>query len=146
MKLKTPIFLILLITFPFCFSCGDDDDTSQEYIEYTQPECVSDIIYNYDLHLEGDGNPETQETTLPEQLTDADWGLKATVCEQAGYDLNAYAGESVFLTKYSITETCNGEPLYLWVITKDNECICPYKTVREGSGLAPGVYAVDRCE
>ena len=130
----------------FCFSCGDGDNDSQRYSQYAQPDCVSEIINNYDLHLEGDGNPDTQETTLPEQLTDANWGLKATVCEQAGYDLNAYAGESVLLTKYNITETCYGEPLYLWVITKDDECICPYKTVREDSGIAPGVYAVDSCE
>lgn len=143
MKLNTVPFFILLIMAIVCISCSDDDDS---HSTYTPPDCVSEIINYYDLHLEGDGNPETQETTLPEEFTDANWSLKASVCEQAGYNLYDHAGENVLLTNYTITETCYGEPLYLWVITKDDECICPYKTVREDSEAAPGVYAVDSCE
>jgi len=139
MKLTPLLYLILLIVASFCFSCGDDDNAIQE-------DCISEVINNYGLHLEGDGDPVTEETTLPDQLTDANWGLKAIVCEQGGYDLNAYTGQRISLTKYRIIEICDGEPLYLWILTNEDECICAYKTVREDSSAAPGVFAVEGCD
>jgi hypothetical protein len=88
---------------------------------------------------------------LPQQFTDANWGLKETICEQAGYALIPYAGQSVTLAQYSVVEkyyspatpALPGERLYLWIVAKDQTSICGYFTVREGSTLTPGVFAVN---
>jgi hypothetical protein len=94
------------------------------------------------LGFETTGEATVQTVDLPSQLDDANWGLKAMVCQEGGYDLYFYAGETVTLTSVDITETCQGEALRLWVVSKDEDIICVYKTVREGSGAAPGVWSV----
>lgn len=127
------LFVSLLIT-----GCG-----SNENAPTSQP-IGSDIIQKYNFHIEGE--PTTIITTLPQQFNDANWGLKELICEQAGYSLTPYAGESITLIKFNITgrdEMFPNEPLYLWVVAKDQTSICGYLTVREQSGLIPGVFAVN---
>jgi hypothetical protein len=94
------------------------------------------------LGFDTTGEATVETIDLPSQLDDANWGLKAIVCQEGGYDLYFYAGETVTLTSVDITETCQGEPLRLWVVSKDEDIICVYKTVREGSSAAPGVWSV----
>jgi hypothetical protein len=90
------------------------------------------------------GNPQMLSATLPTVLaTDANWGLKATVCQQAGYDLTALAGKTVCLLEQDIVETCQGIPSSAWVVMSDGAVACVYKTVRQGFATAPGVYAAN---
>lgn len=109
----------------------------------------ADIIQKYNFHIES--GPMTVTATLPQQFTDANWGLKEGLCQQAGYDLTPYAGQNVSLIHFNLTEKyyhpaipgTTGEPLYLWVVAKDQTSVCGYLSVRESSGLTPGVFAVN---
>jgi hypothetical protein len=109
----------------------------------------SDIIKQYNFHIES--GPTTTTITLPQEFSGPDWGLKETICEQAGYSLVPYAGQSVTLAQYNVEEKyylpttpeLPGEPLYLWIVAKDQTSICGYLTVREGTNLASGVCALN---
>jgi len=82
--------------------------------------------------------------TLPLDLAaDANWGLKATVCQQAGYDLSALAGKPVCLLGQDMTDRCQGNPATAWVVMNNGVVACVYKSVRQGYGAAPGVYAAN---
>ena len=90
------------------------------------------------------GNPQMFSATLPAVLaTDANWGLKATVCQQAGYDITPLAGKTVCLFGQDTTEMCQGMPSTAWVVMNNGAVACVYKTVRQGFGAAPGVYAAN---
>jgi hypothetical protein len=101
------------------------------------------VIQQYNFQTEGD--PQNGSFMLPAELTDANWGLKEIICREASYDLSPYAGQTVSYMRYSLREkyTYFDEPLYLWILMKDNACICAFASVREGSGLIPGVFAVN---
>ncbi len=134
MKLNFSYLLLAVLL----FGCGTDtkDLNPNEQIALK-------VIQQYNFQTEGE--PQMSDGTLPSELTDANWGLKEIVCQQAGYDLTPYAGQTVSLMRYSLREeyTPVDEPLYLWIVIKDNSCICAYATVRENSGLIPGVFAVN---
>ncbi len=123
--------------------CGSTSSDSS-----SQP-AGAEIIQKYDLQVESQLTVTT--LTLPQQFTDANWGLKEQLCQQAGYDLMPYAGQDVSLVKYSVTEKfyhpSNPEigalPLYLWVVAKDQTSVCGYFSVREGSNFVPGVFALN---
>lgn len=134
---KTSSFILLfgLIASLSIIGCGS---TSNDPL----PDPIgSDIIQQYDFHVEGE--PTTTSLTLPQAFDDANWGLKEITCKEAGYSLIPYAGESVTAVKYNITEKYASEPLYLWVLAKDQTSVCGYLSVREGSTLTPGVFAVN---
>ena len=99
------------------------------------------VLQGWGRHIAG--IPSTNELTLPQQLTDANWGLKRIKCEAGGYDLTPYAGGAVSAVTYGIAETWYGEPLNAWVLIKENTCICAYITVRQESNAAPGVFAIN---
>jgi hypothetical protein len=80
--------------------------------------------------------------TLPLQLGDAQWGPKAEACRAGGYDLGSAAGTEVLLTRAEISQTCQGQPAMIWVVTRGESVICAYKTVTPDSSMAPGVWAV----
>ena len=108
----------------------------------SDPQPTSSItIQQYTLHYTGE--PISSTITLPQQLNDANWGLKETTCEQVGYTLLPYAGENITSIKYSIIETYGSEPLYLWVLEQNQTTICAYLTVRESSTLTPGIFALN---
>jgi len=130
--MRLAIYCALLVV---CLvGCGSDTNRSRD------EQVALSVIQKYNLHTEG--APQTDVYTLPQEFNDANWGLKETVCQQAGYDLTPFAGQTVSLMRYSILEKYNGDPLYLWILTKENTCICAYTSVREGSGLVPGIFPV----
>lgn len=89
------------------------------------------------------GQPEQIKLKLPSILSDANWGLKKIVCEEGGYNLSAYAGQTVLLTQYLTNEVYgNTEPLNVWVISSGGQVVCVYKTVTENSTMEPGVFSV----
>jgi hypothetical protein len=129
------LFFSLLI-----IGCGSGSST---------PAIGSDIITHYNFHVESE--PTTTTFLLPQQFNDANWGLKENLCEQAGYSLIPFAGQSVSLVRYDLVEKYfgpavpvgAGEPLYLWIVAKDQLSICGYLSVRENSSLIPGVFALN---
>jgi hypothetical protein len=87
------------------------------------------------------GSAQTSNATLPAVLaTDANWGLKADVCRQAGYDITVLAGKTVCLAAQDINQTCQGNPATVWVMMSNGAVACVYKAVRQGYGSTPGVY------
>jgi hypothetical protein len=90
------------------------------------------------------GNPQMLSATLPTGLaTDPNWGLKATLCKQAGYDLTELAGKTVCLFEQDVNQMCQGIPGTAWVVMNNGAVACVYKTVRQGFGINPGVYAAN---
>ena len=88
------------------------------------------------------GAPQTLDVTLPTTLpTDDNWGLKATVCQEGGYDITPLAGKTVCLVGQDISQTCQGAPARVWVLMDNGAVRCVYKAVRPGVVLAPGVYS-----
>ena len=82
--------------------------------------------------------------TLPAVLaTDANWGSRVTVCQQAGYDITALAGKTVCLLGQDMAQMCQGIPATAWVVMNNGVVACVYKTVRPGFDTAPGVYAAN---
>jgi hypothetical protein len=96
------------------------------------------------LGLTAAGASQTLNATLPAVLaTDDNWGLKATVCQQAGYDMTPLAGKTVCLLGQDMTQMCQGIPATAWVVMNNGAVACVYKAVRPGFRLAPGVYAAN---
>lgn len=139
--MKNSSHFVLLFVLSICLlimGCGSSSPPpTSQYVGYLG----SDIIQKYNFHVEGD--PTITSLTLPQQFTDANWGIKENVCAQTGYSLIPYAGESISAIKYAITEKYLSEPLYLWILAKDQIGICSYLSVRENSNAAPGVMAVN---
>lgn len=95
------------------------------------------------LNMVTTGQPTQTEMQLPSDLSGPNWGLKAIVCQEGGYDIPAYAGKAVLLTSYPINQVYDGkEPLQVWVITSGNKIVCVYRSVREGSTLVSGIFSV----
>ena len=92
--------------------------------------------------LTAEGFPQTLSDTLPATLaTDTNWGLKAAVCQQGGYDITPLAGKSICLLEQDITQRCQGNPASVSVLMDNGAVACIYKTVRKGFGATPGVYS-----
>lgn len=146
--MKKSSYLILPVVLSFCLliiGCGSLSSPPSSHVGYSE----SDIIHKYNFHIEGE--PTITAITLPQQFTGANWGLKEILCQQAGYELTPYAGQSITLIKYSITEKyyhpnipeSSGEPLYLYILAKDQISIGGYLAVRENSLLTPGGFALN---
>ncbi len=108
------------------------------------PEAGSAILKKLDmLGIVVVGQSSQQDIILPPVLSDANWGLKNEICQQSGYNLSSYAGKSVKLISYNIEEKYKNEPLAVWVVVSDETIACIYKTVRQDSSMAPGVFPVN---
>jgi hypothetical protein len=148
--------IICCIVFLLCFTiagCGDDIFTQNQ--QPAKDPIVTEVITKYHFHTTGE--PQTQEVTLPQELNDANWGLKEYLCQQAGYDLAPFAGQTVAVVRYPILERYYGEPLYLhsgdslyhygvplnlWIVETENTAICAYTADSGEFGSDPGVYPV----
>jgi len=146
-EMKTRQTLIILgfvsvLVLPGCDSDGNENDNKSEPVDKNEvSETVLDELESLGIKTSGDA--EIMQSTLPEELNDANWGLKSEVCKEGGYDLDPYAGQTVTLTSFDIPQSCDGELLRVWVVTKNDVVICVYLTVREDSSAAPGVYSVN---
>jgi hypothetical protein len=95
------------------------------------------------LGLTAPGSPQTSNFTLPAGLMDGGWDLKASVCQQAGYDITSLAGKTVCLLGQDMTQKCQGIPATAWVVMNNGAVACVYKADRQGFGPLPGVYAAN---
>ena len=122
------IVILNSLLFIACHSSSSDSSSS----------VGADIIQKYNFHVEG--QPTSTNLTLPQQFTDANWGLKQGVCQQAGYDLTLYAGQDITVIKYAMLEKFSNDPLSLFVLAKDQAVICGYLAA---SNLIPGIIVVN---
>jgi hypothetical protein len=131
MKKIVLISLLFFSVFLLSIGCNGKDNRLADSITIQQYR----FYYN--------GEPTTSTLTLPQELNDAQWALIKNSCEQTGYSLDSYVGQNITSIKYSIIETYLNEPLYLWVLEKNQITICAYLSVRENSTAAPGVFALN---
>jgi hypothetical protein len=88
------------------------------------------------------GSVQTSNATLPAVLaTDANWGLKADVCRQAGYDITPLAGKTICSVSQDMTQLCQGLPAGVTVLMNSGSVACIYKHIRTGVMIAPGIWS-----
>lgn len=80
------------------------------------------------------------ETTLPAELTDANYGPKQEACRAAGYDLSAAGGAQVLFSGVEV-DRCG----MVWIVTRGAEVVCAYGSVGPRSSAAPGIWAIGTC-
>ena len=131
-------------------TCNQDAGTSDAPVADAQggtaiaPGCDLDVAWKAiaAAGLTSMGFPQTLNDTLPATLaTDTNWGLKATVCQEGGYDITPLAGKPICLLEQDITQRCQGNPASVSVLMNNGAVACIYKTVRKGFGATPGVYS-----
>ena len=125
----------------FLNSCNDEDHLGN----------VDDVVVEEleRLSVDTTADAEISEVQLPDDLdATANWGLKAIVCEEGGYDLYPFAGKTVTLTMVDIKGTCQDEKIRIWVVSEEDIIAGAYITTREGSSMVPGVWSVNsgNCE
>ncbi len=100
------------------------------------------------LSISTASNAIVQEITLPVEFNDANWGLKAIMCKDGGYDLTPFAGQVVNLTSVNIDGTCSGEEITIWIVSTSEQIAGAYISVREDSHLVPGIWPAnaDNCQ
>lgn len=131
--MKTKIIGILMVgtlLITLICGCGSSNSSNTQSVG-------ADIIQKYNFKTIG--QPTTTAITLPQQFTDANWGLKQMTCQQAGYDLTPFAGQDITAVQYNIAETYFGASLTLIVLAKDPTSICGYVV----DGSVPGIHPVN---
>src|SRR5664280_435526 len=62
------------------------------------------------------GSASVQTIDVPSTLTGANWGAKALICQQGGWDLTRCGGKSATFTSFdSSTPSLNSKPMTIWV-------------------------------
>jgi len=84
---------------------------------------------------------EFAETLPTDLMATSSWGTKVGPCRAGGYDLTASAGHDVRLLRYAIDQRERDEALYAWVVLDGDAVACVFRSVREDSEMAPGVFA-----
>jgi hypothetical protein len=112
------------------------------YICQAAPGCDVDVAMKTiaGLGLTTVGSAQTLNATLSATLTDDNWGLKATACQQGGYDITALAGQTICLVQQGISRVCAGAPDTAWVLMSTGAVKCVYESATTG---VPGIYPVN---
>lgn len=84
---------------------------------------------------------EHTETVPADLMAGAMWGTRVGPCRAGGYDLSTAAGREVRMLRYEIDDVIRDERLYAWVVLDGDRVACVFRSVREDSEMAPGIYA-----
>lgn len=126
-------------SYRWCQPIADSNDA--EANKDTSPDNISSELRK--LNIQITGSAKSIELTLPQTLSDANWGMKQVVCREGGYDLASYAGKTLFFTYYPTNEVWNNsEPLNVWIVTIGDKIACVYKAVGENSQVALGIFSI----
>lgn len=108
---------------------------------------VNDVVVaEFDrLGVQPTNSSEIKSITLPENLhEDAHDEFITRICDQGGYDLNPYAGQTLTLTNVNIKGRCDDRySIRVFVLSTDETIACAYFAIREGSSAAPGLWPVN---
>jgi hypothetical protein len=103
---------------------------------------IESELKNLDIPIVG--RRKQQPVSLPTDLNKtAGWGVPNVVCKKAGYNLEAYAGQTLLQTYYPVRKFYRNEPLNVHILSKDDTVVCVYFAVRRGSTLVPGVFSIN---
>jgi hypothetical protein len=140
MKLKQIIFNQLIPLYIAITVVGCAGDNENNHIENVDLEVIDELQR---LAVETTADAEVQEITLPEEFNDANWGLKDIICEDGGYDLISYSGQTLTLTSVDIEGSCDNEIIKIMVLSEPGFVVCAYFAYRGNAPLAPGLWSVD---
>ena len=87
------------------------------------------------------GSPSVGTVDLPSSLTGPDYGVKASACQQSGWDLSQCAGQSATFTSYDTGTTDQWGSITAWVVSIGSKVCCVY----ESDDSNPGILAAP-CE
>ncbi len=137
--------LILTLTLTLITGCSSVNDNSESKGDENNLGHVDRVVADelHRLSVSTTSAASVQKITLPTELNDANWGLKATICKSGGYDLEAFAGEGVNLTSVDIDGSCSGEEVTLWIVSTTDQIAGAYLTVRSDSQTAPGIWPIN---
>ena len=99
---------------------------------------ASTLATQYGLHLQG-GALRVVHDTLPRRFRMGAWYYYQDASLKGGFDLRPWAGKSVTLTSYALSETHNGHPARLWTVRLGDRIIGAYIAV---DGETPGIYGL----
>jgi hypothetical protein len=144
--------IILLLA---CVSCGDDTDSkSRELTLEYNSQVVMDEIERFNAEypeyaITVQSEIETKEVIMTSSQDNAGEALTKIICEEGGYDIAGYTGETAYLSEYDIGEDCGDVDLHLVAFSDGASCICLHTLWAndEGYHSAPGVENVfSRCQ
>lgn len=133
LKKATFTFSFLLLTFNFASAKSP----------YLVPPCVYEELKRHDI-VQTSKPSFVKDTIKTEYLNGPNWGLKKSVCEDAGYSLDSVIDKEVLLVNFEIKEKWRDESLEVWAVTYNQSCLCLYKTVGKNSAMAPGIMSVKK--
>ncbi len=129
-----------IILFVFCFfliGCQTVDDSH-----------IRSELENKGISVKG--HPEIYHEILPTNFSDLPWALIHSTCEQGGYDLMPYAGQSVTSYSYQSNDVYglgkSKAVLTVEVMTQLNNIICVHygqDWEKTRYPLIPGILAVN---
>lgn len=128
----TALKRICIILLFVCASCGDDTDSNTKGVNEYKSQVVMDEIDRFnaaypEYAITIQSEIETEELIIPENLDDVGgWSIVNAICEEGGYGITGYTGETVFLSEYDIGEDCGELKLNLIAISNGNSCPCLY--------------------
>ena len=141
MKRRILGFTLMLLALSGCAPSGAPTAPPESASAPSVSARSSAVAQAHGLHITG--GAVVIDTALPGRLDDANWGPKAAVSRDAGFDLAPLAGRSVVLARYAVSERYGREPLYLWLVENGDRVVGAYLSVRERSTLTPGVFSLD---
>ncbi|WP_129128291.1 hypothetical protein [Geomonas oryzae] len=126
--------LLLFFYFMFMFGGCGSDSLDALPVGY-------DIVAKYNLSVVG--GPTKYSVTLPQQINDANWGLKEILCQEAGFSLIEFSGQEISMIQYHLSDLYWGQPLDLIVLASGETTVCGYLSLRD-SAQVPGLLGLNR--
>ena len=83
------------------------------------------------------GVPSEQLIDIPSELTGPNWSIKASNCEQGGWDLSQCAGHTATFTSVNTGTTTGSGTLTAWVVTLGSTVCCVYESDESDPGIYP---------
>lgn len=139
------ITITVVIVFLLCgavlLGCAPGSAGSSEFTG------VERVAAQYDLHLVGE--PSISDAPVPEDLDTVPWGYLVIAMEDAGYDLDPYAGSTLTAYRCPLEETQDGLALTLHVFEADGEVVGAYLSLTADDPIdqpIPGVMSLNQLD
>lgn len=120
-------------------ACASASERGPRTVSSSRDPQIARELARHGIHPVG-AERELEETLPADLMSGAAWGTKIGPCRAGGYDLTRAAGHTVQMLRYEIDDEIRDEPLYAWVVMDAGTLVCVFRSVREGSEMAPGVF------
>ena len=88
------------------------------------------------------GQAQVSGATFPATLDGSEWATVAKAATAGGFDVGLARGGAVKIRRFEVSDTINGQPLYLWFLQRGNLICGAYLTPRTEQAAAKVAYAV----